>query len=367
MPSLAIDARMINSSGIGVYLRNIIPFLSQEYNLVLMGDEKELTTLKALPNVRISQALAPIYSVKEQLEIKKKLPPCDLFWSPHYNVPLLPIRARKRVVTIHDVYHLAYQHTLTLPQKLYANFLIRAATKLSDKIITVSDFSKNEIIKYSKVAADAIVTIHNGVDAERFSSIKSNSPKLSQPDAEKYILFVGNVKPHKNLFTLLKAFSHLLDEGMSSFNLVIAGKKEGFITADTQVAKMIDASPMLKKRITFTGFVTDKDLPQLYQNASALVFPSVYEGFGLPPLEAMASGCPVVASSAGSIPEVCGDATVYFDPLDYLSLANKLRQVLGSEELRLELIDKGYNKVKQFTWEKTAQKHLEVFRQLTLN
>jgi glycosyltransferase involved in cell wall biosynthesis len=361
-PTLVVDSRMINSSGIGVYLKSIIPFLSREYKLKLLGNQEELRPLLDLPNTSFIAAQSPVYTLREQLELKRLVPSCDIFWSPHYNVPLLPIAARKRVVTIHDVYHLAYQHTLSLPQKVYANALIRAAAFLSARVITVSDFSKKEILKYCSIKPEAITTIHNGVDTERFMPQKQAAGK-NQQDKSPYLLFVGNVKPHKNLVTLLQAFAHLLEQGFD-LDLWIVGKKEGFITGDTQIEGILAGSAALRQRVVFTGYVGDDALPRLYHDAAALVFPSLYEGFGLPPLEAMAGGCPVVASSAASIPEICGDAALYFDPQDYLSLTEKLKEVLNSSTKREELINKGYSKAATYTWQAAAAQHIELFRQV---
>ncbi|MHC2990788.1 hypothetical protein OB13_04030 [Pontibacter sp. HJ8] len=370
MHSLVIDARMLNFSGIGVYLRNIIPFLSLEFDLKLLGDEKELSIFAGLPHTSFLAAKAPIYSIREQLELRSKVPPCDVFWSPHYNIPLLPISARHRVVTIHDVYHLAYQHALTLPQKIYAKVFLNAAVSLSDKVITVSNFSKSEIVRLAKARETDVVAIYNGVDNQKFADAGSIQFSLNKslahvPSGAKYILFVGNVKPHKNLVTLLKAFSTLLEDNFAH-NLVIVGKKEGFITGDNQIASLLEEHVRLKERVIFTGFIEDEDLSQIYRKAAVLVFPSVYEGFGLPPLEAMASGCPVVASAAASIPEICGDAAEYFDTLDHLSLAEKLKTVLYSETRRAQLIANGYEKAKEYQWEKSAQKHLAVFKRLII-
>ncbi|WP_299701036.1 glycosyltransferase family 1 protein [uncultured Pontibacter sp.] len=370
MPSLVLDARMLRASGIGVYLQQLIPRLSKDFELTLLGDADELATYHASASARIIPMQAPIYSLQEQLELRLRIPACDLFWSPHYNVPLLPIAARHRVVTIHDVYHLAYQHTLTLPQKMYANLLIRAAVRMSDRVLTVSEFSKQEIIKYTKVRPETVVAIPNGVDSFRFvRSHSAHSPstqEAAQPipyTANPYLLFVGNVKPHKNLVTLLKAFVSL-QEHIPKLDLLIVGKKEGFITGDTQVGTLLENDALLKKRVIFTGFVEDELLPHLYQQAAALVFPSVYEGFGLPPLEAMASGCPVVAADTASIPEVCGDAALYFSPLNHLELAERLSEVLNVQALRDKLIANGYRRVQNFSWDKTADGHLAVFRQI---
>ena len=150
MNSLAIDVRMWNSSGIGTYIKNIVPFLVDNFNVFLLGNNNEIKNYGFYDKVKVVECNSSIYSIKEQFELFNKIPKCDIFWSPHYNVPLLPIKGKKRVVTIHDVYHLAFYNSLSLKQKLYANTLINHAMKNSDMIFTVSEFSKQEIIRYTK-------------------------------------------------------------------------------------------------------------------------------------------------------------------------------------------------------------------------
>lgn len=368
LSTLVIDARLIKASGIGVYLKNIIPSLLDDFKITLLGDIEQLMQEEWSRRTQIISCQAPIYSIKEQLALRNKIPTCDLLWSPHYNIPLLPIKAKKRVVTIHDVYHLAYKHTLTSPQKLYSKLLLNAAVRVSDKIITVSNFSKSEIIKYTNARQELVHVVHNGVDRNRFAN--SNRKELSEAAKmqfpflkKKFILFVGNVKPHKNLLTLLHAFNSLQEEFLDYY-LVIVGKREGFITGDTQIAALIEQQEFLQKRVIFTGHVPDEILPSLYRAASLFVFPSFYEGFGLPPLEAMASGCPVVASCAASIPEICGDAAEYFDPHDPIALANTIYRVLNSVKVQEKLIENGSKQIRNFTWSKAAEKHLFLLKEL---
>jgi len=365
MASVAIDARMVNSSGIGVYIKNLIPYLQQHFKLYLIGNSTELANYVKEGDTVIVPVVASIYTLTEQLELFKKIPRCDIFWSPHYNVPALPIASKKRVVTIHDTYHLAYKDSLSLPQKIFANFFMKAATKLSDKIITVSEFSKQEIIKYTGCSASKINTIHNGVDQKHFREIEATSfPQNLVILPEKYILYVGNVKPHKNLLTLLKAFSKFTEDDHHNYKLLIVGKKEGFITSDTQIAKLLQSNRNLENQVVFTGFVDDKDLPFIYNAASLFVFPSLYEGFGLPPLEAMACGCPVVATSAASIPEVCGNAAAYFYPTDSDTLALLIKKLLNDKIASNKLIELGRQQVSNFTWSSASEKHIKLFESL---
>ena len=342
---IAIDARMINSSGIGRYLQNLIPYILEKHEITLLGIKNELKLFSSFAQVQVIEMESDIYSIKEQIELNQKIPDCDLFWSPHYNIPLLPIKAKKRMVTIHDVYHLAFYDTLSFSQKMYAKLLINQAVKKSDVILTVSNFSKNEIIKYTQTKKN-IEVVYNGVDENLI-----NNKKI---DKENYILYVGNVKPHKNLVRALKAFKKIDNQ-----NLIfkIVGKKDNFITKDTEVEQL---AIELGNRVEFTGYVEDSKLVELYKKAKIFLFPTLYEGFGIPPLEAQACGTPVICSNVASLPEVGGESVLYCDPCDINDIADKITLLLEDKSLQNELIQKGYENLKRFSWEKSAKKIIDI-------
>lgn len=315
MIDLCVDVRMANSSGIGTFIRSLLPFLNQPpFRLILLGQEIPFQ--------------APLYSLQEQISYPLKIPRCDLFWSPHYNVPLLPIRAKKRAVTIHDVCHLAFGSKL---QKVYAQFVMKKALQ-SQVVTTVSKFSQKEIQKYLGPAPIEVIPI-----APKAME-KETVPQYSLP--KQFILYVGNVKPHKNLQRLMRA--------LPDIDLVLVGKGE--------IEK--------RERVWPLGEVPDSDLPYLYKKAKALVFPSLYEGFGLPPLEAMSCGCPTIVSQAASIPEVCGDASYYFHPEKEEEIRKAIETVISHDAVREELIQKGFERVKCFSWEKTGALYRELFEKV---
>ena len=370
---LTIDARMAGASGVGRYIRSLLPYLAdnQGFSLTLLGNEDDLTKYGMFNSdrIRVVECSAKIYSLKEQFELPMKIPKaCDLFWSPHYNTPLLPIRAKRRLVTIHDVFHLAFFNMLTLQQKAYAQLMFNASARLSDKIITDSEFSKSEIIRYTGIDARKLRVVRCGIDKKIFKLIEDKDSlqhiKRSYNLPEQFILFVGNLKPHKNLTTLLKAFDILINENAVDCGLVIVGKKEGFISGDVDVHTMIENSRNLRERVTLTGYIEDKDVPVIYNLASAFVLPSLYEGFGLPPLEAMACGCPAIVSDIASIREVCGDAAYYVDPYDADYMAQSIYKVLGDETLRRNLKRKGAERSKLFSWEDSAGKLINIFMEV---
>ena len=361
---ICLDTRMLHASGIGVYLQNLIPALSEVFRLTLIGNEKELKHYSA----EVIYADIPIYSIAEILRLPSQVPDCDIFWSPHYNVPLLPVKARKRLVTIHDVYHLAYFRTLSLKQKLYAKIMMQAAVRKSDHMISVSAFSKGEIVRYTGTSPDKITVVHNGIDHDLFRPVRDAGvkqavrQKYQLPD--KFLLFVGNVKPHKNLLTFINAFDRIRGQ-LPEHSLLIVGKKEGFITGDTSLHERIRQSPELEGRISFTGFVDNEDLPVIYSMAELFVFPSLYEGFGLPPLEAMACGCPVLVSNRASMPEACGDAASYVNPEDTGTMGDAILNMLDMSEVEKEnSVKRGIERARTFTWEQSLQKHIALIRNL---
>jgi glycosyltransferase involved in cell wall biosynthesis len=365
--TICIDARMLNNSGIGVYIKNYIKFIlyTQKYNLILLGNRKEIQDyFVGEDRFKIIEFNAPIYSIKEQLQLPLIIPKCDIFWSPHYNIPVMPIRAKKRLVTIPDAAHLALSKVFefSLIKRYYAKIVFKAAAYLSDHITTISYFSKEEIIKYTKVKAEKISVIHLGIDNTLFRKIDNNQDKTilknkyNLPD--KYILFVGNVKPHKNLKGLILAFKHA-ENKLKDYKILIVGKKEGFITGDKEVFSLIEKSELIDK-ITFTGYVSTEDLPLIYNFADIFVFPSIYEGFGFPPLEAMACGCPVVTTKKASMPEICEDAVKYVEIENTESLSSSIIEVAENESLRNSLINKGYVQYKKFTWEASGKEFTNI-------
>ena len=354
MIHLCIDARMINASGIGTCIQNIIPFLSKPpFKLTLLTHSTNDTNH---PSISFP---APIYSLREQLYFPFKIPSCDLFWSPHYNAPCLPIRSKARAVTLYDVCHLA--QPISKAKRFAAKILIRNACRKSQKIITSSAFSKSEILKYVNISEEHIEVIPLGVNLKEFFPLRNTQEwqKNHQLDFP-FFLFVGNVKTHKNLAIALKAFELL---NPRDCHLVLVGKYTGLRSSDSDILTSIANSP-LKKKIHVLGEVSKNDLPFLYSSAKALIFPSLYEGFGLPPLEAMASGCPVLASDAASIPEVCGDAALYFSPHSAKELAAQMERILIKPSLSLQCMQKGQLRSKAFSWEKTADAYRHLFQNL---
>ncbi len=321
MRDLCIDVRMAFCSGIGTYIRELVPLLQKDFRITLLVDQLSREWCEGLEQILFT---APIYSLKEQWQYPSTIPPCDLFWSPHYNVPLFKIRAKKRLVTIHDIYHLKFGSLL---QRLYAKLLMRAALQ-SDGVITVSEFSKSEIENHFKVKR--VRAVHIGVNQSHFYP-REHCDRLRQKYQlpQNFALFVGSHKPHKNLDGLKKALAILSD-----VPLIAVGN--GLLE------------------------VAHADLPVLYSMAQVFVFPSLYEGFGLPPLEAMSCGCPTAVAKKASIPEVCGEASLYFDPENIEEMAQTIQRALQQRD---PLIQKGFQRASLFSWEKCAESHRQIFEE----
>lgn len=348
MSVVTVDVRMLDASGIGTYLRNLLPIMveaRQDLCFRLLGDVEavERHSWGKGANVAPVAVQAPIYSFSEQVALLRSSPKGGVFWAPHYNIPLFT--QSRLVVTVHDVLHLAMPQVVgALYKRLYARAMFAALRKRATAVICDSEFTADELVKFTSMSRRKLHVIPLAVHRAWFDVKPTHSPHMRP-----YLLYVGNVKPHKNLRVLIDAFASLLDE--LPHDLVVVGKKEGFITGDPAVMHRALA---LGNRVHFTGAVGEGLLQQYFVHAETLVIPSLYEGFGLPPLEGMACGCPVVVSCAGSLPETCGDAALYFDPYDPRSLADQIRRIIRDVRLRDEMQERGRAHAASFSWSQSA-------------
>ncbi len=322
---IAIDCRMWGKryGGIGRYTKEIVLYLlnNKQWNFTLLHSPELYVDLQAYrqDNVHLIPCKAKMFSIKEQWEIWRKVPRCDLFWSPYINIPFLKTKAKKTVVTMHDVFHIAnpqYYSTLRRAAIVpYYYFSIRN----SNRILTVSLFSKSEIGKYyGKSITDKVSVIYNGCEIEDNNIQAKNT-------GYKYFLFVGSIKPHKNLSNALLAFKKI---GNKDYKFVIVGKKEGFITCDREVFNIVNEINSQEESILFTGNINDQELYAWYKGASALVMPSYYEGFGLPIVEAMHFNIPIIASDIPVMKEIGKDYLSYFNPYSPDDICKKMKHVV---------------------------------------
>ena len=362
---IAIDARKLRDYGIGTYIRNLVRHLARidgttEYVLIVQPRDIEIPA-ELGDNFRAVPDWSAAYSVREQLTIPLDLrrEGVDLFHAPHYVLP--PLIPCKAVVTIHDCIHLRFPQYL--PNRLayvYARSSLWVATHRASRVLTVSETSKRDILRYFRVPEQKIDVIYNAID-ERLGETPTEAEvaqvreryQLNAP----FVLYAGNIKPHKNLERLIEAF-HLLRRGeLEDVKLLIIGDE---ISKYPGLRRAVHRHK-LHKHVRFFGFVPAKTLASLYRLASVFVFPSLYEGFGLPPLEAMAAGTPVITSNVSSLPEVVGDAALLIDPYEPEAIADAMRRVLTDPGLRQDLSVRGLARVRDFSWDRSVARVREIY------
>ena len=363
---VAIDARKLHDFGIGTYIRNLLRQLAridQHTEYVLLCREADLGIGGQLgANFRTVLEPSPNYSLREQIHVPwvllRERP--DVYHAPHYVLPAaVPCRS---VVTIHDCIHLMFpQYLPNRAAHAYARATMWAAARRSDRILTVSEASKRDILHFFNVPPDKIVVVYNAID-EHFWVTPSREAvdrvreryQLDHP----FVLYVGNIKPHKNLVRLIEAFAELRKSEDEDLKLLIIGDEISRLPALRRAVHQ----HKLHKHVRFLGYLSDDTLAILYRLASAFVFPSLYEGFGLPPLEAMASGTPVVTSNQSSMPEVTGDAAVLVDPYDVDSIVEGMRRVLDDPACAAALGKKGQERARAFSWERSVEQIRQVYQ-----
>lgn len=288
------------------------------------------------------------------LFLEKEKP--NVFFSPsHYAPRFSPCSS---VISIMDLSFVHFPSMFNKKDLWQLKNWTAYSVKNATKIFTISNYSKKDIVSYYGINSDKVVVTYPGYERTKFLA----KPDLAPRDkSNKYILFVGTLQPRKNIARLVEAFkiatTKFSDETMK---LIIAGKKGWLYEEVFQKVKELS----IEKRVIFTGYVKEEDLPGLYGSAKCLVLPSLYEGFGIPVLEAMACGCPVVVSNVSSLPEIVGEAGILVDPLRTISIAQGIEQVCYDNLRRNMLISKGLNQVKKFSWERCARITLEVLEKL---
>ncbi|WP_310603771.1 glycosyltransferase family 4 protein [Anaerosporobacter sp.] len=272
-----------------------------------------------------------------------------------FNYIIPPGVRGKKIAMVHDMSYKAYPETVRAKTRKFLELSLAKTCKRADKIITISEFSKAEIIRYLQVESEKIEVISLGVDTKYYNS------DYSERDIEKikekyninseYFLYLGTIEPRKNIERLIRAYGALYEQKKDIPKLILAGKK-GWLY--DEIFNTVDELK-LHSMIEFLGYVDIKDAPKLIKGAIAFVFPSLYEGFGLPPLEAMACGTPVITSNVASLPEVVGEAGLLVNPLDINEIKDAMLRIETESGLRTQLVEAGLLQAKKFNWEKTAK------------
>ena len=374
--------------GTRVYLFNTLKNFgtldrNDSFNIYHQSEFNDHMTPPKFSNYLIKKIPFPFLWTQTRFAWQLFLDKPDVLWMPVHNVPIFRRKNLKIVVTIHDLAFKIFPQYFPKRDLAKLNRLSDLAIKNADRIIAVSEATKNDILKfYPQIPKEKITVIHHGFDTELFSSeVERNESTLSiseratkssfsqkvskeKSDAvlkchklnvKSYLLYVGAIQPRKNLGVLIEAFEKIKTKN-SELKLVFAGAPAWQYEATLE---KIAKSPFVED-IVITGTIPFAHLSALYQNAQAFVFPSLYEGFGIPVLEAMASGTPVVLANNSSLPEVAGEAALYFDTLSSTDLASCLERILTDDALRTAMVEKGQKRAADFSWEKCAQQTLDI-------
>ena len=373
--NIAIDAHMLGdcSGGNESYYRNLINhfIVDGQINLIILV-QPEYDIRKITVDCEIVRFKSHNALVRNFIEIPRMVHDYKIdVLHMQYFIPFSV--SCKVIVTIHDISFEHFKNIFTKKDYITQKILIPYAAKHSDMIFTVSEFSKKDIVERYHVPEKKVVVTYNGaadVYVELSSNLDDSRVQLQQKKCmevhEKYglvspyILSVGNLQPRKNLRRLISAYAMFVEGTQADIQLVIVGKKAWMYE---ELFGEIENS-VLKDRITLTDYVEEDDLVWLYHEALFFVYPSYFEGFGIPVLEAMCCKTPVATSNCTSLPEVAGDAGILFDPYDVTDIYDKIKRLYQSLELREELVQKGIKRAKMFTWDDTAEKVMRIYSSL---
>lgn len=364
MTRIVIDARLIDTST-GIYMQRLLHFINEangpdEYHALVPGKTLEKWKSK-WPNLIFHEANQPAYSFAEQLSLLwqlNKLRPTLT----HFTMPQQPLLwYGKSVTTIHDTTLLHFDNIDMNPlvykiRKRIFKFLFDTVLKRSITVFVPTEYVKRDLLTYRrKLHPGTVVVTHEAGDP-----IDAEPEVIEKLKDKQFLCFVGNAFPYKNIRRTIEAYAEL-KISHPRLHLALAGRKDFFYEQHEKYVKEHDI-----KDVHFLGFISDGEKRWLYQNATAMVTASLSEGFCIPLLEAMYEGCPVVSSSASCLPEVAGDAALYFDPHSTEDLANKLRHLLNTPAMTDVLREKGYARVKQFSWKRMADQTMEAYKEITV-
>jgi glycosyltransferase involved in cell wall biosynthesis len=371
---IGIDAHAIGArqGGNETYIANLIKSLAEidgdNLYTIYLADagaaaqwREKFTTRYQNFSVRLLPPPTPLVRVPVYLTYELFRRPVDVLHVQYTAPPLCRVPV---VVTIHDLAFERMPETFTRRGSFQLKLTVRRTAKKAARIATVSEYSRQDLLDIYKLSPEKVVVTYNGVES-------SFTPQPSVPNeaeavrkrfgvSRDFLLAVGSLQPRKNLVRLIRAYARLRSE-REDFRpqLVIVGRKLWLASEIFDEVKR----QRWADDVILTGYVADEDLPALYRAARAFVYPSLFEGFGLPPLEAMASGTPVVTSDVSSLPEITGDAALLIDPNDERALANALIEIMNNDRLRAELREKGIAQAKKFTWREAAEKTLRLYKE----
>jgi len=375
--NFCLDARTATNHfpGISRYVvnlaRTMIPLLGQDERLVLLRDPTQPSRwddLTALASERVYVVNAPIspFSLRQQWAVPRILRrlEADLYHSPYYLMPYRP--GVPTVVTMYDLIPVIFPQYVSPTARLLFRWMTALALRTASHVIVISQATRRDLLTFYHLPTQKVTAIPLAADPAFHPQPPADEIERVRRKyglSEHYLLYLGINKPHKNLMRLIEAWSSVIKSlGFGHWSLAIAGHWDPrYPQARQKVAELgLDS-------VIFLGEVAEADLPALYSAADLFVFPSLYEGFGLPVLEAMACGTPVVCSNTSSLPEIVGDAALTFDPLDVEEMAAKIKEALYDETLREEIREKGLRQAAKFSWEKTGRETLKIYREVAIH
>jgi glycosyltransferase involved in cell wall biosynthesis len=352
------------STGIGRYTYEICNLIKNEgkfdntfyygyYSKKLLVPEKQTNSKFVKSIISKNENLKKIVrwlAFKSAKLIPRKF---DLYFQPNFIVNE-NIKATKIVTAVHDFSCIKYKEFHPKERiDYFEKFFLKNINK-SDHIICFSEFTKNEIVEILNYPKEKISVLYHGIQKNIFYKKENITSNIKLP--KKFILSVGSIEPRKNLITLLNAYDKLNDVIKNEYKLVLVGFK-GW--ENKEIMNLIK-----KNKIIYLGYISDDELSNVYNLATCFIFPSLYEGFGLPPIEAMACGTPVIASNISCIPEICGEAAIYFNPFDVEELSNMMTNLLNNIDLQNKLALLGIERASKYNWNNSAEKHIEIFNSL---
>ncbi len=372
---IGIDARLYGPehTGLGRYVTNLVDNLikiDRKNSYVLFVTKKHLSDFKSSSKLKIIEVNVPIYSFSEQLTLpfiygKEKL---DLLHVPHFNAPIL--YWGKFIITLHDLIKHVSSGPATTTRPPFFNWIIRTAyyfetyviTKRAKKIIVPSNYVKEDVIKTLKVDSSKIVVTHEATSSsliKRQLSLVEKQKTLERYGLlQPFLIYTGNVYPHKNIDLLIAAVAkHNFGKEVDLCLAIVCARSVFWERTNKKITDL-----GVEDRVKMLGYVEDKELSKLYSLALALVHPSKMEGFGLTGLEAMGVGLPVISSNTTSLPEVYGDACLYFDPTSEESLIEAIEKIIKDSDLRIKLSKLGEIQAKKYSWSNTAKQTLVVYQ-----
>lgn len=371
---LELQSTAKNKTGIGWYTQKLVEHICVDKQFEYEGyifnfiNRNKIEHINKQENITYKTNVLLPYSIYRRIWNYVPISYNNMFMSKadvyHFFNYIVPPRLNGRViVTVYDMVYKKHPDTMEEATRLRLEKELKSSVHRADIVITISENSKNEIIEYLGIDDKKIRIVPPGIHLDDYekrltSDIKTQvKVKYNLPD--KFILYLGTLEPRKNIETILKAYNQFKKEN-TRVKLVMAGSKGWKYESIFQVAQELG----LEKDVIFTGYVDEVDKWAIYKMAELFVFPSLYEGFGMPVLEAMASGIPVITSNSSSLPEVVGENGCMVDPYDYLQISEYMNKIISDRAFKSELITEGLKRAKEFTWEKSAKKMLSIYKEL---